>query len=202
MKEISLPITQTFSMTIDTHNIDMSKTVDLGDGRIGVHVGTMSSIEVAPIMEVARKNGGHILYAATSIEQQLEGILMLYFMGPFIKHDDRRQVFEMEILQSSSMSYSAKKELVLKIVSDNNLLDGEVKNQLQTQLKKIMEWRNAFAHGKMQYDNIAGCFIKHYSGRQQKLDLNDGYWEKVEQNFKECNASLKEVLDKLVCRAQ
>lgn len=197
MKEIALPITQTFSMTIDTHNIDRNKVVDLGNGMLGISLGSISSEEVTPKLEIARKNGGNILYATTSIEQQLESILLLYFMGPFIKHDDRRQLFEREILQSSTLSFSAKKELVFKIAHNCDLLDGEAKEKLQKQLKKIMGWRNAFAHGKMQYDNRDGCLIKYYSGGPKHLELNDEYWSEVEITFKECSDLLSELLKML-----
>lgn len=36
MREINLPITQTFSITIDREKIDMSKAVDIGNGRRSV----------------------------------------------------------------------------------------------------------------------------------------------------------------------
>lgn len=197
MKEISLPITQTFSITIDTHNIDMSKVVDLGDGKFGVHLGSISSEDVSPVIEIARKNGGNILYATTSIEQQMESILLRYFMGPFVQHEDRRELFEREIIQSSSLSYSTKKELVSKVINSNNLLDGKKKNNLQAKLKKIMEWRNAFAHGKIQYDSKAGCSIKYYSGGPKNLVLTDTYWNEVEECFNECTKLLGEVLSEL-----
>lgn len=192
MREINLPITQTFSITVDMLNLDMSQAVDMGNGRVKVPLGTIVDGNISAVVEIARKNGGKVLYATTSIEQKLEAILLEYFMGPFIKHDDRRVMFEKEILQSSALSYRAKKELVTKIIIKDNLLPGSKKNAVQNYLKKIMEWRNAFAHGKIQHDNRAGCFVTHYSGEIKTLSLTDEYWDEVERCFKECDVLLSE----------
>ena len=197
MKEINLPITQTFSITIDTRNFDMSKAVDMGNGHVSIPLGNIVDENISSIVEIARKNGGKVLYATTSIEQKLEAILLEYFMGPFIKHDDRRVMFEREILQSSALSYRAKKELVAKVINNGDLLPGNKKNVIQSYLKKIMEWRNAFAHGKIQHDSMAGCFVTYYSGELKTLSLTDEYWDEVERCFKECDAILSEAQQQL-----
>ncbi len=196
MKDIELPITQSFSATIDTHNIDMSKAVDIGNGVMGIPLGSVVDSEISAITEKARLNGGKVLYATTSIEQQMESILLRYFMGPFEAGSEKREIFEKEILQSSALSYSAKKHLVSKVVNTHSLLNGKSKNKLQSYLKKIMEWRNAFAHGKVQHDNMCGCFIKHYSGGPKTLNLTDEFWEELEKTFKECSELLKQSLQK------
>ncbi|HKB59250.1 MAG TPA: hypothetical protein VKC56_04305 [Gallionellaceae bacterium] len=190
MKEIKLPINQTYSMRL---KFDPAKAVDLGNGVVRHTLGTFSTEDAAPSLEMARKNGGNILYATTSVEQQLENILMLYFMGPFIKHEERRILFEREILQSSALSYNAKKELVSKILAHNEVVDNKVLNKLQQKLKRIMEWRNAFAHGKLIYDADAGCSLQYYSGSAKTLSLTDDLWSEVEECFLECTELLKAV---------
>lgn len=197
MKDIELPITQTFSLTIDTHNIDMSNAVEMKNGQFKVPLGDMVNESISETTEKARINGGKVLYATTSIEQQLESLLLRYFMGPFIKHDERRVIFERNILQSSALSYSSKKELVSKIINEADLLQGKKKNKLQSFLKKIMEWRNAFAHGKVQHDNIQGCFIKYYAGDSKQLKLTDDFLSDLESVFKECSELIKEAQDNL-----
>lgn len=172
---------------------DMSKAIDLGNGMFRVTLGEISSSDYSPIIETARKNGGNVLYATTSIEQQLEAILMQYFMGTFAKHEERRQLFEREILQSSALSYNAKKELVSKIVTHNKIINAKKINNLQQKLKQVMEWRNAFAHGKLIYDTKAGCSLRFYSGSAKNLVLTDDYWTDIEKCFYECSALLNEV---------
>lgn len=197
MKDIELPITQTFSLTIDTHNFDMSSAIQLENGQLLVSLGDVVNETISATTEKARINGGKVLYATTSIEQQLEGLLLRYFMGPFVQHEQRRVLFEREILQSSALSYSSKKELASKIINEHDLLQGKKKNKLQGSLKKIMEWRNAFAHGKVQHDNVHGCFIKYYSGGSKQLKLTDEFWSEVEGVFKEGSELVKEACEKI-----
>lgn len=192
MKDIELPIIQTVSLTFKPHEIDMSKAEDMGNGQWRVHLGEIINPDISETIEQARINGGKVLYATTSIEHQLENLLLIYFMGPFIKHDNRRDMFEREILQSSAISYKSKKELVSKIINENDLLQGKKKNKLQGYLKKIMEWRNAFAHGKVQHDNLHGCYVKYYSGTIKELILNDSFWTELEKTFKNCSEMIKE----------
>lgn len=198
MRDIELPITQTYSLTIDMQSIDMSKAIDRGDGQYIVPLGELVGEKASAISEKARINGGKVLYATTSIEKQIEGVITEYFMGSFMENNDRRIMFEQEITQSSIFSYRSKKELVSKIVNNLDLLPGKKKNKLQSYLKKIMEWRNAFAHGKIHYDNLTGCFVEHYSGGLKQLILTDDYWSEVERVFNECSKLIKQATKKLV----
>ena len=192
MREINLPITQTYSITLDEAMFDVSKAVDMGNGRRAIPLGVVVDDKITAMVETARRNGGKILYATTSIEQALESILIKYFMGPFVGHDDRRVMFEYEVLQSSALSFRTKKELVIKIINQNNLLNGKKKDAVQRHLKKIMEWRNAFAHGKIQHDTKMGCFVCYYSGETKTLTLDGHHWDEVEKVFRECVALLNE----------
>lgn len=192
MREITLPTTQTFSVSL---NVDAFRSALAGEAKHhGVPLGTVIVDENAwSEIATARKNGGAILYATTSIEQKMEYMLLDYFMGPFIRHDPKRWMFEQEILKSTALSFSAKKELVVKIVNEDELLPGKKKGNVQHHLKSIMEWRNAFAHGKLLHDTKNGCIVEYYSGHKKKLHLSDEYWNEVETCFKECNALLDEV---------
>jgi len=197
MREINLPITQTVSITFNPGAFDLSKSVDVGGGRRQISLGTIYDEKTGAVMETARRNGGKILYATTSIEQTLESMLLNYFMGPFIAHDERRVMFEHEVLQSSALTFRAKKDLVIKIIHKDNLLEGTKKNAAQKHLKSIMEWRNAFAHGKIQHDTKRGCFIRYYSGDTKTLTLDDAYWDDVEKTFRECVELLNEAEQQL-----
>ena len=192
MREINLPISQTFSMPLDVRVLN-------GDGKYtDAPLGTMVVDGKAwSEIEAARKNGGSILYATTSIERKIEGILLDYFMGPFARFDPKRNIFEREILKSSALSFNAKKELVVKVLTENELLPGKKKNTAQKYLKSIMDWRNAFAHGTIIHDSKRGCVLEYYSGHSRKLNLSDGYWDEVEISFKQCESLLDEVSKRL-----
>jgi len=196
MREIELPITQTFSLTIDLHRLAEDQGEEV-DGVRRIPLGNIVDGEKMKITELARKNGGKILYATTSIERQMESLLLSYFMGPFAGHSQKRAMFENEILQSSVLTFHAKKELVKKVIDEGNLLPGASKNQAHKYMKQVMEWRNAFAHGKIQYDSMKGCLINYYSGSKKILLLNDEYWENVENTFKECSELLKNAYENM-----
>ncbi|MBU2923201.1 hypothetical protein Q4530_02750 [Colwellia sp. 1_MG-2023] len=187
MKEIELPITQTVSATIQFTK----------EGIIDKDIGFIINTEIQESMRVARNNGGKILYATTSIEQELESFLMTYFMGPFNEPDARRHLFENELLKSTIMSFSSKKSLFIKILNSKRFIKGSEKEQLTKQLNTIMNWRNAFAHGKVQHDTEKGCSLKYYSGNQKEQILDDKYWDTVLSVFESCKKLLTKSRDNM-----
>jgi len=194
MKEIILPVTNTFSLTPPIDKVDYSQYEKVGDSYL-VPLGNMVSPEKQKEIDIARLNGGKILYATTSIERKVEQILLDYFLGPFEGHNEKRVIFENDVIQSSSFSYSFKKGLLRKIVDSHELLHGKNKNKINKYLTDIMNWRNAFAHGNIKYNEPKGCLIEYYAAGKKTDILDDVYWEKIEKTFYECESLLKE-LDK------
>jgi hypothetical protein len=91
---------------------------------------------------------------------------------------------------------------VTKIINNERLLAGKQKSAAQEHLRTIMEWRNAFAHGKIQHDTQMGCFVRYYSGGTKTLSLTDKYWDEVEKTFQECVELLKEAQQQLAKKQQ
>ncbi len=197
MRDINVPITETYSVTVDPKSLKSAPVVDLGDGQYALELPNIVDSAKQEITAIARQNGGKVLYAATSVERKVDQLLLHYFMGTFTGPSDRRVMFEAAFLQSSALQYRTKKELVAKILNSEKLLPGKKINVLQGHLKKIMLWRNAFAHGQIQYDSRDKCFVRHYSGSQKKLRLDDDYWDTVEQTFQETDAMLTESMKAL-----
>lgn len=183
---MDIHINETFSMISETSDIDFSVLIE-----------NLFNEEISQPLEKVRRNGGKILFATISIEQKMESLLLHVFMGPFQGPDKRRALFENEILQSTALSYSAKKELVFKAINTLKILPGSDKSKLQTHLKSIMEWRNAFAHGRISHVHERGYFINYYSGGNRSLELNSSYWAEVENVFRECNELLSKALENL-----
>ncbi len=144
-----------------------------------------------------QKNGAEILYATINIENILENLLTVYLFGTRKIHNERRCFFENELLQSSYLSFAAKKAIGQKIIHRLNLLKGSQKNILESNLKKIMDWRNAFAHGKLVNDVHEGCFIQYFSGFSKELKLDDEFWVSVERCFSDTEELLTEIVRKL-----
>ena len=196
MREINLPISNTFSLTVQMNKLDLKNAKQEGDAFL-VPLGNVVDPSKNKDIEISRLNGGKVLYATTSIEKITEKILIQYFIGPFQGHDERRVNFENDVIQSSSFSYSFKKELIKKIVVQHDLLNGKQKNKLNKYLKDIMVWRNAFAHGNIKFNDPKGCLIEYYSGKKRELYLTDQYWTLVENTYSDCETLLK-LLDEKV----
>ncbi|MBN1359197.1 MAG: hypothetical protein JW993_01325 [Sedimentisphaerales bacterium] len=196
MKKIRLLKTQGFTTTIDRHNIPKDQVSEI-DGKMIVKLPTIDIAAGNKELDVARDNGAEIVYATTSIEQKLEDVLLTYFFGPFVGPDPRRDFFVYNVLQSSGLQFSFKKGLVCKIAAECDLLEGKTRSTLEGHLKKIMDWRNAFAHGRLQHDAQRGSSLRYYMGSPQVLALTDEYWSTVEKCFEETHAILSEVRNKL-----
>lgn len=192
MKEINLPLTTTYSLTVDMHAISALPVEEM-DGTRVIPLGTVDIGEKGKEVEIARSNGGKILYATTSIEQKMEGIISHYIFGLFLEEHPERSFFENEILGASGITFNFKKDLLKKLVHKGRFLEGKKKHELERWLADIVKWRNAFAHGKLQYDNKQGCLLTYYSGGHQQISLDDAFWDKVTQTFTDCEKALNTV---------
>jgi len=192
MKKVKLPIPNSFSLSWDMQSVLQKLSTD-PEGK--VFLGTMDFGEGGSELEIARENGAQIVYATTGIEKGIDKILALYFFGPCVGLNEKRNFFVNQVLQSSDISFAFKKNLVQKIIDKYELLKGKEKNSFQKNLKMIMLWRNAFAHGELVYDSRQGPFLRYFSGDPQTQKLDDDYWSKVESCFDDVNALLKKVID-------
>jgi hypothetical protein len=141
----------------------------------------------------ARLNGGTILWATVCLEQKIERIIVNNFMGPFEGHSEKRHLFENEVIGSASFQLSFKKHLLEKISNELRILSGKQRSKLQSALKRIISWRNAFAHGHMKLNVQHGAVLCFYLGGHQAQLLDDGYWLSVENTFEECDRMLREL---------
>ena len=191
MKEIKLPIDSTFVHKVDLKNID-PKNVQVLDGKKVISFGEIDIGLGQKEIEIARKNGAQIVYALLSVEHRIENVLAEYLFGPTLGiPKPRKDFFSNEILQSDRLDFSFKKELLNKIVNDSKLLIGQDKDILQRNLKKIVAWRNAFAHEHLSVDNSQICYLKYYSGGNKSLILNDDFWTEVEVCFQQIDELFK-----------
>lgn len=197
MKEIDLPVTTTFSMTFDMEGLK-EIPVQMIDGLKVIPLGTMNFGTSGNDIEIARSNGGKVLYSTTTtIEKKLESIISSYLFSLFLEPNSQRSFFEHELLGSSSMTLEFKRTLVNKIIDQENYQTGKEKDDLIKKLADIIKWRNAFAHGDIRLDNVQGVFLKYYSGGNKQLDLNDEFWDKVVETYSSCVKYLDGILGKI-----
>jgi hypothetical protein len=186
MKEINLPITQTYISQSSDFN-------DLINSEVLKTYFSKDSIQ----FEIIRKNGGNILYATTSIEKQLEEIIFLYLFNDSGVKISKRNFFLNEFLESSDLTFKFKKEIFFKIINNTTLVGNKDKDKLQKYLKDIMTWRNVFAHGELQILEERGPIIKYYSSGNQVLEITDNYWDNVEVCYINTSNLLNNIIQKL-----
>ena len=184
MKEINLPIRSTVSISFTSADLMAPRQQPLGSVDI-----TSSKQEVS----IAQSNGGKILYAATDVAQQIEDIICNYLFGTSPYPSLQKNFFRNEIAQSSSFSFQFKKEILQRVINEGGFLQGKEKSQFQSSLASIMLWRNAFAHGKLKFDDKKGVLLEYYSSGNKTLELNNSFWESVEYVFSETTKCLEKV---------
>lgn len=193
MKEIKVPMLTTVS---GTFNINLGNLEPLNPSKTRtITIGTIESNEND--WEIIRKNGAQVIYGVVHIESKIEKILALYFFGNNKENLDKKQFFINEVLEAESLTFFQKKQLLQKMLDKTNILKGKNKDYLQTNLKKIMDLRNAFAHGTLIENKQRGWTIQYYSGGIKAIELSDDYWEGVEDCFKKINSLLKNISQEL-----
>jgi hypothetical protein len=197
MKELILPIYHDIitegndSILPNTSNEveeDSSKWIELLKKLKGIH----------PEIKQAMDNGSKIIYCTIIIEKSLSELILTYYLGKgFSSKDKKFKELKQDLFESSAIEFSFKKELAKRLIKQNSLLNIEVLKKLEKYLKKIMLWRNAFAHGTLQYHQETGCQLLFFSGIDQKIILNNSFWDEVEDVFTET----EEIIQEVICNA-
>ncbi len=193
MKEIDLQIGFSTGMQLDVSKLYAPPPA----GQNQVLLGAMNVQELREEIEIARRNGAQVVWAALEVEQAMEHIIsdhMFFPMGIMPPRD----FFNRHILTSSFFGFAPKKELVREIVNKRGLLDAKEKNTLPGHLKKVMDRRNAFAHGKITGMQDQGCFLEYFSGGQKEVLLTDKFWEELTTAFLGAKALLKKARSELL----
>jgi hypothetical protein len=137
-------------------------------------------------LAVIEKNGSELIAATVMLEDRMvEAVSMLLFDK---KADSRpqRDFFVEEIIGTSNFSFAFKRRVFTRLLERTGALEVEPIKELKAGLNKIMEWRNAFAHGKLLHEHNGGFVLLYYSGGPQEIVLNDAFFEKVEITVRNC----------------
>jgi len=196
MKELNLPITQKFA----TRPVDMREALkDLTSGKIDkIPLGTIDFGTSGKDLNQARANGGIVIWSATCLEEKLDSLIIQFvFSFEDSKNKKGRQFFANRIMKSDHLSYSAKKSLVVDIVNSESLLESRDKADLEKSLKDVMDFRNAFAHGEITFEEGTGCILSYWRGGRKRDILSEDYWNKLETIFKRADRLVEQAFAKL-----
>jgi hypothetical protein len=76
----------------------------------------------------------------------------------------QRDFFAEEVMGASDFSFAFKRRVFTRLLERTEALDVGAIKELKAGLNKIMEWRNAFAHGKILHEHRGGFVLLYYSG--------------------------------------
>ena len=135
---------------------------------------------------IIERNGSELLTATVMLEDRMiEAVSTLLFRtGETSKF--HREFFVEEIMGTSDFSFSFKRRVFTRLLERSKKLDPESVKELKAGLNNIMEWRNAFAHGRVLHEYQGGFVLQYYSGGAKELVLNDAFFEKVESTVRSC----------------
>ncbi len=131
----------------------------------------------------ARRNRLKVIEGALSVENQLESIILQYFLG---RSHEKRAVFESLILNSDWCSFAAKRKLINHIINEEKLLEGKDKNEFEELMKQVMSFRNAFTHGKLSSDETR-VWLSYFESTPREEELTNEYLTRVEVSLRTAN---------------
>ena len=180
MSDLKLPTTNTISFSLNMDTVQNKRPVE----KDSIQHSEYGSVDGSDFKELenSRNKGAEILWATICLEQKMETAISEYFFGKELPNH-KRHIFEHEVLQTSSFQFSAKKHLIHVISKEQSLFSGKEISLLQGVLKKVMNWRNAFAHGSLKIDATKGIILEYYSGGHKYKTLNQDFWVEVEDVF-------------------
>lgn len=170
MKDIALP-SHIFMHSTDDTAVDLDTAV--------IHAGE------------ARRNGAKVILAGLYIERELEHVIGL-FLYPSPPITEQQSFVAAHILGSDSLTFAAKRRLVLTLVNEKGLLEGSEKATFDKQLKEVMVYRNAFTHGDV-IEKGGSTYLKYFQGGPQERELTDEYFDGVVATFKSAEKQIEAI---------
>ena len=132
------------------------------------------------------RNGSELIMAVVMLEERMIEAVSKLLFGTDGSARRMREFFVDEIIGTSDFSFAFKRRVFTRLIERTEALDSADTKELKAGLNKVMEWRNAFAHGKVLHDQKAGYILQYYSGGRQELALDDDFFEKVESTLRAC----------------
>ena len=140
-----------------------------------------------------RRASGRIISATSAIDQVIAEIIADTL---FREGKEQRELVFGSVLSSEWCSLAAKRKLLNIVIEQFQLLDGPQKEELESNLKKITQYRNAFAHGTLTH-NGETQELEYFEGTPRKAKLDDVYFEKLEIVFRRTWEVLKGIQEKI-----
>jgi hypothetical protein len=136
-----------------------------------------------------RRMSGRIISATSAIDQVIGEIIADTVFKEVVLH---RELVLGSVLSSDWCTLAAKRKLLAIAIERFDLLKGAKKSELENRLKKITQYRNAFAHGTLAH-NGETQELHYFEGKPMKAVLDEAYFETLEEHFLAAWALLEEI---------
>jgi hypothetical protein len=150
-------------------------------GQIPVSTSGTNLTEAMKVADQARTNRLKVIEGALTVEYQLNAVILYYFFGA---SHEKRDTFESVVLNSDWCSFAAKRKLIRHIINEQELLEGQAKDEFDKLIGKVMSVRNAFAHGRLSSDEKR-VWLSYFQGTPQKRELTDEHLTEIETLLQE-----------------
>lgn len=180
----------------------------VGEEFKGVIKATKEEIEAKKMQQtVLRLVRGNMIDSSIKIEQELNLLFSNILFGgnknrSKNSHDAKGEIqfFEDFVLNSSHMTFGSKIKLFRSLCKTYSLFRDKDLSNIATNLKKVAEWRDRFAHGDIYFKSIQdklseNPYLSYYHDskqREQKLD-EDFFVETINPLINETYSQLNEL---------
>jgi len=144
--------------------------------------GTSGQDDLATI----EKNGSEVITATVMLEDRMIEAVSKLLFGKAPDTCERREFFVAEIMGTSDFTFAFKRRVFTRLLEHTGALDTAAIKELKAGLNKLIEWRNAFAHGKVLHEHNGGYLLQYYRDGAQQLVLDDTFFENVESTVRNC----------------
>jgi hypothetical protein len=152
--------------------------------------------EIAPMNEVADifdHNKTQIINCFQSIESYINQLIVYDFLGRYDPlKKDQFEKFKARILHTSWFNFNEKRKMATQIVLENTSRDAD-KKEIESLLRKIMSYRNAFIHGKFMTNGIDSK-MEYYEGELKEMNLTHKEWDKITETFSQGYSILRRLM--------
>lgn len=143
--------------------------------------------------ELVYQNVSTVIWSALAIEKLMNRIILNHYFAKSMLRQSRD--FDRRFIESGALSFNVKRRVIHGIARDNGWIEGKAVNQLEEDLAKVEEYRNAFAHGQVTYDMKSGPTITYFRGNIQKKPITEEFWRDIEKYYASAFRSLKSFLE-------
>ena len=132
--------------------------------------------------KIVDHNVSEVIVGALSLERLLEEFIRKFFEPA---NQTRIRQFNLLIVRSSNLSFSGKWRIVADVIKEDARLshfagDKKMTEERNKHFRRILRYRNAFAHGRLSYNAENGNpAIEFFSGSPQTEIWDDVRFEKI-----------------------